>query len=133
MERTVISRLPGLEIPAQIHQTFLTTASRESVLINCDGFDGPRLPSIAGRQVALSIRQAQSLVVIRVGRLHCDGGVDVLVLRNGAAGLGLAFDCSAPSQTIAACWSKKLAPKMYFAQLEDEEAYKLTRSIQLLR
>lgn len=87
----------SLEIMHHPHGNPFVVALGERVLVDGDGVDSPRLPSIVRLQLPLGICQAQSLVVVRVRGLHRDGGIDVLVLRDGAAGFGLALDGSAPA------------------------------------
>jgi len=61
------------------------------VLIDRDISDRPSLPTILGNKIARSAILAEGSTVVRVGHVHDQGGVEVVVLGNGAAFGLLAF------------------------------------------
>lgn len=80
-----------LSLPTlRLHQT-TTTSNPPRHLVERTRLDrnrirGPRLSAITGDDLARGARRPLSLVVIRVGAIHDDDGVDVLVRRDDAAG-----------------------------------------------
>lgn len=73
----------------------------ERVLVDGNLVHSSGLASISGGQIAFGVSEHQGLVVVGIGHFHRDLGVDVLVLRHGAASLVLLFDGSAPAETVA--------------------------------
>ena len=87
--------LPKTLVPAQ---TYL--CKRE--LPHRDISHSPRLPPIRRDQIARSVIQPDGASVVRIGNVHRQRRVDVVVFRDGAAGRLLAFHGGAPALGVAA-------------------------------
>lgn len=81
------------------------------VSINCNCCNGPRLSTIAGDHISCSAGGALRLIIVRIGNVHDQRRVDILVRRHSSTSSLLTFDSSAPALGFPAiCMKSAIRP-----------------------